>query len=162
MTEQNQQPPIDQIADQAINEAQFMIQRLYIKGSSYETKNTPAIFQQEWQPELDLNLNTTNNLLEPNVYEVVLSVTVTVKSQKMTAFLVEVEQAGIFTVQGVPSDQLDHLLNSFCPNILYPYAREAITSQVLHGSFPQLVLAPINFDAMYMQKLKEKQPPVDA
>ena len=67
------------------------------------------------------------------------------------------KQAGIFTIQGAPTEQLDHLLNSFCPSILFPYAREAITSQVIRGSFPQLVLAPINFDALYMQQLAEKQ-----
>lgn len=138
-------------------ETQFMIQRIYVKDLSYETPNTPAVFQQKWEPELTLDLNTTHKLLEPGVYEVILSVTATVSNQKATAFLVEVKQAGIFTIQGAPTNQLDHLLNSFCPNILFPYAREAITNQVIHGSFPQLVLAPINFDALYMQKLAEQQ-----
>ena len=139
------------------NETQFMIQRVYVKDLSYETPNTPAVFQQQWEPELTLDLNTTHTQLEPGVYEVVLSVTATVANQKATAFLVEVKQAGIFTIQNAPANQLDHLINSFCPNILFPYAREAITSQVIHGSFPQLVLAPINFDALYMQKLAEQQ-----
>lgn len=138
-------------------ETQFMIQRIYVKDLSFETPNTPAVFQQQWEPELTLDLNTTHKLLEPGVYEVILSVTATVSNQKATAFLVEVKQAGIFTIQGAPTNQLDHLLNSFCPNILFPYAREAITNQVIHGSFPQLVLAPINFDALYMQKLAEQQ-----
>ncbi|CAM2858502.1 protein-export chaperone SecB [Legionella worsleiensis] len=138
-------------------EAQFMIQRIYVKDLSYETPNTPAVFQQQWEPELNLDINTSNTKLEEGVYEVVLTVTATVANQKTTAFLVEVKQAGIFTIQGAPENQLDHLLNSFCPNILYPYAREAITSQVIRGSFPQLVLAPINFDALYMQQLAEKQ-----
>ncbi|KTD80524.1 protein-export chaperone SecB [Legionella waltersii] len=138
-------------------EAQFMIQRIYVKDLSYETPNTPAVFQQQWEPELKLDLNTNSTVLEPHVYEVVLTVTATVQNQKSTAFLVEVKQAGIFTIQGAPDDQLDHLLNSFCPSILFPYAREAITSQVIRGSFPQLVLAPINFDALYMQQLQEKQ-----
>lgn len=136
-------------------DAQFMIQRVYIKDMSYETPNTPAVFQQQWEPELNLDLNTSYTQLEPGVYEVVLSVTATVANQKATAFLVEIKQAGIFTIQGAPENQLDHLLNSFCPNILFPYAREAITSQVIRGSFPQLVLAPINFDALYMQKVAE-------
>ncbi len=139
------------------NETQFMVQRVYIKDLSYETPNTPAVFQQQWEPELNLDLNTSHTQLEPGVYEVVLSITATVVNQKATAFLVEVKQAGIFTIQNAPANQLDHLINSFCPNILFPYAREAITSQVIHGSFPQLVLAPINFDALYMQKLAEKQ-----
>ena len=133
------------------SEAQFMIQRIYIKDMSFETPNTPSVFQQQWEPELSLDLNTQNTELEKGVYEVVLTVTATVKNQKATAFLVEVKQAGIFTIQGAPADQLDHLLGSFCPNILFPYAREAITSNVIRGSFPQLVLAPINFDALYMQ-----------
>lgn len=138
-------------------EAQFMIQRVYVKDSSFETPNTPGVFQQQWEPELSLDLNTHNNQLEKDVYEVVLTVTATVKNQNAIAFLAEVKQAGIFTIQGAPADQLDHLLGSFCPNILFPYARETITSQVIRGSFPQLVLAPINFDALYMQQLEEKR-----
>ncbi|KTD73938.1 protein-export chaperone SecB [Legionella tucsonensis] len=139
------------------NETQFMIQRIYTKDLSFETPNTPAVFQQQWEPELNLEINTSNTKLEEGVYEVVLTVTTTVTNKKTTAFLVEVKQAGIFTIQGAPENQLDHLLNSFCPNILFPYAREAITSQVIRGSFPQLVLAPINFDALYAQQLAEKQ-----
>lgn len=139
------------------DETQFMIQRIYIKDLSYETPNTPTVFQQQWEPELNLELNTTSNQLEQGVYEVVLTVTATVANQKTTAFLCEVKQAGIFTIQGAAAPQLEHLLNSFCPNILFPYAREAITSQVIRGSFPQLVLAPINFDALYMQQMEEKQ-----
>lgn len=138
-------------------EAQFMIQRIYIKDLSFETPNTPDVFQQQWEPELTLDLNTQNTQLEKGVYEVVLSITATVKNQNAVAFLVEIKQAGIFTIQGAATEQLDHLLGSFCPSILFPYAREAITSQVIRGSFPQLVLAPINFDALYMQQLEEKQ-----
>jgi preprotein translocase subunit SecB len=138
-------------------EAQFMIQRIYIKDLSFETPNTPAVFQQQWEPELALDLNNQNTQLDKGVYEVVLSVTATVKNQNAVAFLVEVKQAGIFTIQGAAIAQLDHLLGSFCPNILFPYAREAITAQVIRGSFPQLVLAHINFDALYMQQLEEKQ-----
>lgn len=138
-------------------ETQFMIQRIYVKSLSFETINTPAAFQQRWEPELSLDLNTQHTSLEDNVYEVVLTVTATVKNQHATAFLVEVQQAGIFTIQGAAVPQLDHLLGSFCPSILFPYAREAITAEVIRGSFPQLVLSPINFDALYMQQLEEKQ-----
>jgi len=145
------------IQDQQSGETQFMIQRIYVKDLSFETPNTPAVFQQQWEPELTLDLNTSSTQLEAGIFEVVLTVTATVANQKATAFLVEVKQAGIFTVQGAETNQLDHLLNSFCPSILFPYAREAITSQVIRGSFPQLVLAPINFDALYMQQLAEKQ-----
>ena len=150
MTEPTQQEP-------QASEAQFMIQRIYIKNLSFETTNTPAIFQQKWEPELSLDLNTQHVELDDGVYEVSLTVTATVKNQSTTAFLVEVQQAGIFTIQGPQPEQLDHLLGSFCPNILFPYAREAITAEVIRGSFPQLVLAPINFDALYAQQQEEKQ-----
>lgn len=149
MTEQPMQ-------DQNQAEVQFMIQRVYVKDLSFETPNTPAVFQEKWEPELALDLNTTHTVLENGVYEVVLTVTASVTNNKSTAFLVEVKQAGIFTIQGAAKEQTDHLLGSFCPNILFPYAREAITSQVIRGSFPQLVLAPINFDALYMQQMQEK------
>src|SRR3990167_10319203 len=138
------------------NAAQFMIQRIYMKDSSFEAPNTPSIFQQEWQPELSLELNFDHKELEPTVYEVILTVTATVKNKETFAFLAEVKQAGVFTISGVPEDQLNHLLGSFCPSVLFPYARTVITSHVIHGSFPQLVLAPINFDALYLQKLQEK------
>ncbi|MBA2656976.1 MAG: protein-export chaperone SecB [Tatlockia sp.] len=144
-------------APQQEAEAQFMIQRIYVKDSSFETPNTPAVFQQEWKPELSLDLNTQHTELEKQVYEVVLTVTATVKNQDVIAFLAEVKQAGIFTIQGAPGEQLDHLLGSFCPGILFPYAREVITAQAIHGSFPQLVLAPINFDALFFQQTEEKR-----
>lgn len=149
-----EQPMQDQAQQPEVN---FMIQRLYLKDMSYETPNTPAVFQQKWEPEMNLDLHINHTELDKGVYEVVLAVTVTVTNEKATAFLIEVKQAGIFTIQGAASQQKDHLLESFCPNILFPYAREVITSQVIHGSFPQLVLAPINFDALYMQKMQEKQ-----
>lgn len=144
-------------AEQQASEAQFMIQRIYIKNLSFETTNTPAIFQQKWEPELSLDLNTQHTKLDESTYEVALTVTATVKNQQTTAFLVEVQQAGVFTIQGPAPEQLDHLLGSFCPSILFPYAREAITAEVIRGSFPQLVLAPINFDALYIQQQQDKQ-----
>jgi preprotein translocase subunit SecB len=147
----------DTQTEQPVNETQFMIQRIYVKDLSFETKNTPAVFQQEWKPDLSLNLQIENKKLEADTYEVVLTITTTVKNQNETAFLVEVKQAGIFTIAGAPEAQLAHLLGSFCPSLLFPYAREAITSEVVRGSFPQLVLAPINFDAIYMQQMEEKQ-----
>jgi len=156
MTEQNTSEK-NNSEQQAAAEAQFMIQRIYVKDLSFETHNTPAVFQQKWEPEMSLDLNSEHTLLEKGVYEVTLTVTATVKNQDATAFLVEVKQAGIFTIQGAPAEQLDHLLGSFCPSILFPYIREAITAEVIRGSFPQLVLAPINFDALYMQQLEEKQ-----
>jgi preprotein translocase subunit SecB len=155
MSEQPQNPQNVQNG-QNNNEAHFMIQRIYVKDLSFETKNTPALFKEKWEPELSLDINTNHTLLEENVYEVELTVTATVKNQNATAFLAEVKQAGIFSIQGAPEAQLDHLLGSFCPSILFPYAREAITTEVARGSFPQLILAPINFDALYMQQKEAK------
>ena len=143
--------------EQQAPETQFMIQRIYVKDLSFETSNTPAVFQERWEPELSLDINTQHKELEQGVYEVSLTVTATVKNQNSTAFLAEIQQAGIFTIQGAIPQQLDHLLGSFCPSILFPYAREAITSEVIRGSFPQLILAPINFDALYLQQMEQKQ-----
>lgn len=147
----------ENLSEQSKNETQFMIQRVYIKDSSFEAPGTPAVFQQTWEPELNLDINTKHQQLDPGVFEVVLTLTATVNNHKTVAFLAEVKQAGIFSIQGAAAEQLDHLLGSFCPSILFPYAREAITAQVVKGSFPQLILAPINFDALYMQQLEEKQ-----
>lgn len=136
---------------------QFIIQRLYVKNASFETTQTPAIFQKQWEPELNLELNTAHQELDKHVYEVSLTVTATVKNKQETAFLVEVEQAGIFTIEGSVPEQLHHILESFCPSILFPYVRETISSLVSKGSFPPLVLSPINFDALYMQKMQSQQ-----
>lgn len=142
--------------EQKQDEPQFMIQRVYIKDLSFETPNSPAVFRDEWEPKLNLEINTSNNLLEDNVYEVVLDITATVSNNDSVAFLSEVKQAGIFTIEGAPGEQLEHLLGSFCPNILFPYAREAISDMVIKASFPQLVLAPVNFDALFMQQKEEQ------
>lgn len=137
-------------------EPSFIIQRIYAKESSIETPNSPKIFLTEWKPELNMDLETKTSPLEDNHHEVILRVTVTVKVDNKTAFIVEVQQAGIFAMQGLPEDQLKHMLGSFCPNILYPYARELITSLVTHAGFPQLYITPVNFDALYQQHLQEK------
>lgn len=149
--------PEEEISNNMHPETQFMIQRLYVKDASFEAPGTPGCFQKKWEPNLSLDVNTKHAELDKGVYEVVLTVTATVKNQDEVAFLSEIQQAGIFTIQGAAEQQLDHLLGSFCPSILFPYAREAVTSQVIGGSFPQLVLAPINFDALYMKQLEERQ-----
>lgn len=140
---------------QTQSELKFLIQRLYLKDLSFEAPHVPAMFQQQWQPALSLDVHTSHTQLDKDIYEVVLHLTATVQNEKQVAFLVEVKQAGIFSIQGSESsDQLGHLLGSFCPNILFPYAREVITAEVTRASFPQLVLAPINFDALYFQNLQ--------
>jgi preprotein translocase subunit SecB len=137
-------------------EQQFIIERIYIKDASFESPNTPAIFTEEWDPDTNLQLNTEVTPISDNHYEVVLLITVTVKSQDKTAFLVEIAQAGVFQIVGYDSEQLNHLLASYCPSNLYPYAREAIASLISKGSFPEMHLSPINFDALYAQRMQEE------
>lgn len=136
----------------------FAIQRIFLKDLSFEAPNSPDIFQQEWTPEVDLDLDTQSRELTEGVHEIILRLTVTVKNGKENAFLCEIQQGGIFTVSGMEPAQLAHCLGAFCPNILFPYARETISSLVTKGTFPQLNLAPVNFDALFMNYLqKQKQ-----
>ena len=136
---------------------EFAIQRIYTTDVSFESPTSPALLGQEWKPEMNLDLHTKSNVVEgeEDLHEVILSVTVTVKSGDKTAFLVEIKQAGIFQVKGFSDSQLQHTLGSFCPSVLYPYAREAVTDLVTRGGFPQLILAPVNFDALYAQHQKQ-------
>lgn len=135
---------------------QFEIQRIFVKDISFESPNTPHTFVEEWKPEVTLNLETKSNRIQDNMHEVILSITATVNSNKKTAFLIEIQQAGVFLISGFTSEQLHQMLGSFCPNILFPYAREVISDIVVRGGFPQLILAPVNFDALYAQHM-EKQ-----
>lgn len=137
------------------NEKHFSIQKIYTKDLSFETPNSPKIFTQAWQPSLDLNLATQAKALEDGVFEVVLSITATVKLEEEIAYLVEVQQAGIITANGFDEEELSPLLGSFSPNVLFPYAREVISDLVSKGGFPQLILAPINFDALYLQNQQQ-------
>ena len=132
---------------------QFAILRTYLKDVSFETPNSPAVFTQDWKPEVNMQLDSSVNELDNGVYEVVLNVTVTAKQGEKTGFLVEVQQAGIFRVQGFEETQKGAMLGAYCPNSLYPFAREAVSDLVVKGGFPQLLLTPINFDALYAQKL---------
>jgi preprotein translocase subunit SecB len=137
-------------------QAQFAIQRIYVKDISFECPGAPNVFKKEWKPEVKLDLDTRSNLIEGNSYEVVLKVTVTANVEGETAFLCEVHQGGIFTIGNELTDQQKaHMIGSFCPNTLFPYARECISNLVNRGTFPALNLAPVNFDAIfqaYMQK----------
>jgi preprotein translocase subunit SecB len=134
---------------------QFGILRIYLKDVSFETPNSPAIFTQEFKPDVKLQVNTSVNELEDSLFEVVLNVTVTSQQGEKTAFLVEVQQAGIFQVQGLDAAQKSHMLGAYCPETLYPFAREAVSDLVVKGGFPQLLLAPVNFEAVYKQNLNQ-------
>ncbi|XOV79793.1 MAG: protein-export chaperone SecB [Aestuariibacter sp.] len=136
---------------------QFAIQRVYCKDISFETPNSPTIFKQEWKPEIKQDIHTkTAKLEEDGAYEVALTITVTAKLGDATAFLCEVQQAGIFTIGEVPENQRAHMLGAFCPNILFPYARETISNLINRGTFPAFNLAPVNFDAIFAQYMQQR------
>jgi preprotein translocase subunit SecB len=139
------------------NEAQFSIQKIYLKDVSFESPAAPAVFTEDWSPEINMDLNSQGQVIDNNVYEVELSITVTAKNNDKTAFLVEIKQCGIFSIAGMDEANLNGMLGSFCPNILFPYAREAISDLVTKGGFPQLLLAPVNFDAIYAQHLQNSE-----
>lgn len=143
-------------AAQQAPEQNFTIQRIYLKDLSFEAPNSPVIFQKDWNPNVNLDLDTQSKELGEGVYEVILRLTVTVKNEEETAFLCELQQAGIFTAEKMEAGQLAHCLGAFCPNILFPYARETISSLVVKGTFPQLNLAPVNFDALFMNYLQQQ------
>ncbi len=136
---------------------QFSLQRIYVRDLSFEAPKSPEIFRQEWRPAVELDINTRNRSLEGDFHEVVLGLTVTVKVGEETAFVAEVQQAGIFLIKGLDGAGMSHTLGAFCPNILFPYAREALDNLVIRGSFPALMLAPVNFDALYAQDLERAQ-----
>ena len=142
---------------EATNSHQFAIQRIYTKDISFETPNSPAIFTEKWEPAVNVDLNSSGNRLGEGLYEVILSLTVTAKLGEKTAYLAEVQQAGIFALEGFSEQELGGALHSFCPNILFPYAREAVSDLVSKGSFPQMVLSPVNFDALFAQHVKRAQ-----
>jgi len=137
------------------DQAQFALQRFYVKDSSFESPNAPAVYQKQWKPEVKIDLNSRSRNLEEKHYEVDLKITVTAENDGETAFLVEVVMGGIFMIDGVEGEQLKHMLGAFCPNILFPYVRENIDALVTRGSFPALMLAPINFDALYQQSQQQ-------
>lgn len=133
----------------------FEIQKIYIKDISFETPNSPKIFTEKWNPKTDVHIQTENSKLdeENDIYEVCIAVTVTATQEETTAFLVEIKQAGIFLIQNFPNEQIGQLLGSYCPNILFPFARESISELISKGGFPQLLLNPVNFEALYQQHL---------
>ena len=135
---------------------QLALERIYVKDMSLEVPGAD-VFTREWQPELDINLSSAAEKLDDDHYQVVLTVNVTANNGGETAFIAEVHQAGIFMLQNIPEDQLGAILGAYCPNVLFPYAREVVSDIVTRGSFTQLLLAPVNFDQAYQQTLEQAQ-----
>jgi preprotein translocase subunit SecB len=145
--------------EQAVNQPQgpvFALQRIYLKDASFESPRSPETFQGQWTPKITFNLSTRNTRLAEGVYDAVLTLTIEAKMDENVAFLVEVQQAGVFTCMGFNDAELEHVLAAVCPNILFPYARETIDSLVTRGSFPAIMLAPVNFEALFMQQKQQQ------
>lgn len=137
---------------------QFAIQKIYLKDVSFESPNSPQAFTEgEWQPKINVQINSSNSVIAQDTYEVVLDITVTADQNEKTAFLVEVKQAGIFTIAGFPEENLGGMIGAFCPESLFPYARESVSELISKGGFPPLYLAPVNFNALYAQQLQQNQ-----
>ena len=142
-----QQPP----------QQQFALQRIYSKDLSFESPATPGVFQKQWQPKVNVDLNTRSNKIdEQGNYEVVLTITSTAQLEEENVFLVEVQQAGIFLISGFGDEDLRRIVGTAAPNILFPYARENIDAVCVKGGFPPMMLAPVNFDALYQQALAQQ------
>ncbi|MCO7225167.1 protein-export chaperone SecB [Pleionea sp. CnH1-48] len=135
---------------------QVAIQRVYTKDVSFEAPNVPEVFQdQNFKPEIKMEMNSKSRKVADDFYEVVLSITLTAAQGEKTAFLVEVQQAGLFGIRGLDDAQLRHLLSTFCPEVLYPYARETISSLINKGGFPPIYLAPVNFHELFQAQMAQ-------
>ena len=146
------------MADEKTNEVEkhISINKVYLKDFSFESPQAPTVFRSgEWKPQTNLNLRSAHNAIEGDLHEVVLTITVDAKDEDTTLFLVEIQQAGLFDIGGYDGEELSAIVGSFCPNILFPYARESIASIIQKGGFPEFVLQPINFDALYMQSRQQ-------
>jgi preprotein translocase subunit SecB len=142
----------------ADSQSQFSLQKIYVKDLSFETPNSPQVFLEKWEPDISMQLGNRASVLADNTHEVVLELTVTAKLKDKTAFLAEVQLAGIFNMVGYDQTQLAAMTGSAAPQILFPYAREVVSDLVTRGGFPQLLLAPINFEVLYRQHLEQVKP----
>ncbi len=138
------------------NAVQLSLQKVYIKDASFEVPGAPQIFQEQGQPQVQLNLSQQVGTLAENVYEVVLTVTVTCKLAEKTAYLAEVQQAGVFGMSGFDVANRDAVLATYCPNVLYPYARQVVSDLIQNGGFPPFLLQPINFESLYAEQMRRR------
>ena len=137
----------------------FSIEKIYVKDLSLEVPNAPQVFISNDAPQLEVQLSQGVQAVDGALFEVTLNITVTAKAGDKTVFLVEVAQAGIFQIRNVPQSELDPILGMVCPNVLFPYARETVSDTVNRAGFPPVLLAPVNFEALYQQRVAEQQSP---
>jgi preprotein translocase subunit SecB len=134
------------------NPRQVQLQKIYLKDASLEVPTAPAVFTRQWQPQVDVQVNTDIKNLQNDAFQVMLSITVTAKLGEDIGFLAEVHQAGIFTVKGFANpDERQAVLGGYCPGLIFPFARESVAELVQRAGFPQLLLQPINFEALYLE-----------
>lgn len=138
--------------------AGFSIEKIYVKDLSLENPGAPQSFRQQEAPQVEVGLRTNGEQIDPDVYETVVTITLTAKVGDKTLFLVEAAQAGIFTIRGIPADQMPAVLAVHCPTVIFPYLRETLADAVARAGFPPVHLAPINFEALYMQQLAQAAP----
>lgn len=138
------------------NQPVFNIEKIYVRDLSLEVPNAPQVFLDRDPPQVDMQLHNQANMVEEGIYESILTITVTAKLNDKTVFLVEVSQAGIFQIRNIPEEELDPILGIGCPNIIFPFARETVADIVTRAGFPPVLMAPINFEAMYQQRLAEQ------
>ena len=152
--------PEDRVAEDAAEEApagRFLLRKIYLKDVSFEAPGSPGAFRQgEWNPDVDLQMSNTARKLERDLYEVTITATVTVTVASQVAYLVEVTQAGMFYITGFSNDDVKENLGSDCPSILFPFVREVVSDLATKGGFPQLLLAPMNFQALYKKHLDQQ------
>ncbi|MDP2835197.1 MAG: protein-export chaperone SecB [Pseudomonadota bacterium] len=134
----------------------FNIEKIYVKDLSVEVPNAPSIFLERDQPQMDLQINTQSAPIEEGIYQCILSITISAKIKDKVAFMVELQQGGIFRIQNLPPEALEPALAIGCPNIIFPYAREAVSDAVLKAGFPPLMLQPVNFEVLYMQQQQQQ------
>ena len=145
------------MAEEKAAEKRLSIGKIYLKDFSFESPQAPDVFRQpDWKPKTDLNLRSSHTEVEGDHHEIVLTITVEAKSEDKTFFLAELQQAGLFEIIRYEGEELGAILGSFCPNILFPYARETLASLIQKGGFPEFVLQPINFDALYFQTKQQQ------
>lgn len=146
------------MAEEQTAEKQISIQKIYVKDFSFESPNSPSVFTSgDWSPKTNLNLRSSHNQGENDQSEVVLTITVEAKHEDKTLFLIELHQAGLFQISGYEEEEFGVVVGSFCPNILFPYARESISAIISKGGFPEFLLQPINFDALYAQSQQQRE-----
>lgn len=146
--------------EMAAADKRLSIVKIYVKDFSFESPQTPGVFRsEEWKPKTNLNLRSSHSPVDAQLHEIVLTITIEAKTKEedKTLFLVELHQAGLFEISGYDEQEFGAIIGSFCPNILFPYARETLASMIQKGGFPEFILQPLNFDALYMQSLQQKQ-----